>query len=49
MTIRDINYYIHLLKKEKSWFRLDISICLDFEKKAKHKNYVFSNGIDFII
>ena len=27
---------------------LDNSICVDFEKKIKHKNYLFSNGIDFV-
>ena len=27
---------------------LDNSICKDFERKTKHKNYIFSNGIDFI-
>ena len=27
---------------------LDSSICREFEKKMKHKNFLFSNGIDFI-
>ena len=27
---------------------LDNTICSDFEKKIKHKNYIFSNGIDFV-
>ena len=27
---------------------LDNSIFFDFEKKIKHKNYIFSNGIDLI-
>ena len=25
------------------------SICADFEKKTKDKNYIFSKGIDFIM
>jgi 2-octaprenyl-6-methoxyphenol hydroxylase len=27
---------------------IDKSICTDFEKKVRHKNYLFSNGIDLI-
>ncbi len=27
---------------------MDSSICKDFEKKMKHKNFLFSNGIDLI-
>ena len=27
---------------------LDVSVCIDFEKKTKHKNYLFSNSIDFV-
>ena len=27
---------------------LDGSIFSDFEKNTKHKNYIFSNGIDFV-
>ena len=27
---------------------LDNSICLNFEKKIKHKNYLFSNSVDFV-
>ena len=49
MTLRDIIKLLQLIK-----FRIDLgldldsSICLDFEKEIKHKNYLFSNGIDFI-
>ena len=32
----------------KAILELDKSICIDFEKKTKHKNYLFSNGIDFV-
>ena len=27
---------------------LDSSICEEFESKSKHKNYIFSQGIDFV-
>ena len=27
---------------------LDSSICEEFENKSKHKNYIFSQGIDFV-
>ena len=27
---------------------LDNSVCLDFENKTKHKNFLFSTGIDFV-
>ena len=49
MVIRDIKDLIELIKA-----RLDIgliidqSICVDFERKTKHKNYIFSNGIDIV-
>tara|TARA_A100000164_G_scaffold353075_1_gene359329 strand:- start:5563 stop:6636 length:1074 start_codon:yes stop_codon:yes gene_type:complete len=49
MTIRDIKeiYRLVLFKKELG-LDLDISICADFEKNTRNKNYLFSNGIDFI-
>ena len=49
MTIRDIKEIIKIIK-----FRIDLgldldsSICVDFEKNTRHKNYLFSNGVDFI-
>jgi len=49
MSIRDIKLLIELIK-----FRLDhglelnSSICKDFEKKIRHKNYLFSSGVDLI-
>ena len=49
MTIRDIKKIHELIKfKKEHGLDLDISICLDFEKNTKYKNYLFSNGIDFI-
>ncbi len=49
MTIRDIKEIIKIIK-----FRIDLgldldsSICQDFENNTRHKNYLFSNGVDFI-
>jgi len=49
MTIRDIKEIFKIIK-----FRIDLgldldsSICVDFEKNTRHKNYLFSNGVDFI-
>ena len=38
-----------LLKKKKNLgLQFDSSINNEFEKKTKHKNYIFSNSIDFI-
>ncbi len=49
MSLRDIREILKLiiLKKENG-LELDYSICIDFEKKTKHKNFIFSNSIDFI-
>ena len=49
MTIRDIKTLVEIIKK-----RLDVGLPLDslvnleFQKKLKHKNFIFSNGIDLI-
>jgi len=49
MSIRDIKEIIKLIEfKINHGLDLDNSICKDFERKTKHKNYIFSNGIDFI-
>ena len=49
MTIRDIKEINKLIKfKKDHGLDLDNSICSDFEKNTKNKNYLFSNGIDFI-
>ena len=49
MSIRDIKEIVKLIKFRISHgLDLDNSICMDFEKKTKHKNYIFSNGIDLI-
>ena len=49
MSIRDIIELSKLIKiKIDNGLDLDSSICSDFEKKTRHKNYLFSNGIDLI-
>ena len=49
MTIRDIKEIYELIEFNKSHgLDLDNSICFNFEKNKKHKNYLFSSGIDFI-
>ena len=49
MSIRDIKEIIKLIEfKIDHGLDLDNSICKDFENKTRHRNYIFSNGIDFI-
>ena len=49
MTIRDIRELLEIIKnKINNGLQLDSSICSNFEKNTKHKNYLFLNGIDFI-
>ena len=49
MTLRDIKELLEIVNfKLDHGLDLDNSICIDFEKRMKHKNYLFSNGIDFI-
>jgi len=48
MTIRDIKILLKLLKKIRFGLPLDSSVNLEFQKKIKHKNFIFSNGIDLI-
>ncbi len=49
MTIRDIKEIHNLIRfKKEHGLDLDSSICFDFEKNVRNKNYLFSNSIDFI-
>ncbi len=49
MTIRDINFLLDIIKNKKNLgLPLDYSINIEFEKKIKHKNFIFENGIDII-
>ena len=49
MTIRDIKSLLDIImKKLDLGLPLDSSLNVEFEKKTKHKNYIFSNSIDLI-
>ena len=49
MTIRDIKYLVEIIKERKDLgLPIDSIISDKFEKKIRHKNYIFSNGIDLI-
>ena len=49
MTIRDIKLLSKLIKlRLNNGLEIDSSICVDFEKKMRHKNFLFANGIDFV-
>jgi 2-octaprenyl-6-methoxyphenol hydroxylase len=49
MTIRDIKVLSQIIKKRIDvGLPLNSSVNLEFQKKIKHKNFIFSNGIDLI-
>ena len=49
MSIRDIKEIIKLIEfKINHGLDLDNSICIDFEKNTKNRNFLFSSGIDLI-
>ena len=49
MTIRDIETLLNIIKESLSLgLPIDSSINSQFEKKIRHKNYLFSSGVDFI-
>tara|TARA_A100000164_G_scaffold370748_1_gene397349 strand:+ start:525 stop:1622 length:1098 start_codon:yes stop_codon:yes gene_type:complete len=49
MTIRDIKIFSNIIKdKMDLGLQLDSIVLDEFEKKTKHINFIFSNGIDFI-
>tara|TARA_Y100001958_G_C21158477_1_gene492930 strand:- start:160 stop:1218 length:1059 start_codon:yes stop_codon:yes gene_type:complete len=49
MTVRDIQELVKIVKfKIEHGLILDSSVCMEFEKKTKHKNYLFSNSVDFL-
>ena len=49
MTIRDIKVLSQIIKKKIDLgLPLDSSVNLEFQKKIKYKNFIFSNGIDLI-
>ena len=49
MTIRDIIIFVEIIKNKISLgLPLDQSINLEFQKKMRHKNLIFSTGVDFL-
>ena len=49
MTIRDIKILSEIIQsKIELGLQIDTSILSDFEKQTRDKNFIFSNGIDFI-
>jgi 2-octaprenyl-6-methoxyphenol hydroxylase len=49
MTIRDIKVLLDIIKKRIDvGLSLDSSVNLEFQNKIKHKNFIFSSGIDLI-
>ena len=49
MTIRDMKEIIKLIMlKKENGLDLDSTICSDFEKNTKSKNYLFAYGVDLI-
>ena len=49
MTLRDIKTFIDIIESKYSLgLSIDSSLNYEFEKKIKHKNLIFSNGIDFV-
>jgi len=49
MTIRDIQIFLKIIKERSSLgLPLDSSVNLEFQKKTKHKNFIFSNSVDLI-
>ena len=49
MTIRDIKILLKIIRERLNvGLPLDSSVNLEFQKKLRHKNFIFSNGIDLI-
>jgi len=49
MSLRDIKDLSKIIRfKLDHGLDLDTSVCTDFENKTKHKNFLFSTGIDFV-
>ena len=49
MSIRDIKNLLEIIdNKIKLGLPLDQNVCSEFEKKTRSKNFIFSEGIDFI-
>ena len=49
MTLRDISTLVDIIKNKHSLgLPIDSLVNKEFEESTKHKNYIFSNGIDLV-
>ncbi len=49
MTLRDIKFLINLITfRLNHGLELNSSVCKDFEKTVRHRNYLFSSGVDLV-
>jgi 2-octaprenyl-6-methoxyphenol hydroxylase len=49
MTIRDIKILLNIIKKKIDvGLPLDESVSIEFQESVKHKNFIFSNGVNLI-
>jgi 2-octaprenyl-6-methoxyphenol hydroxylase len=49
MTIRDMKILLDIVKKKLDvGLSLDSSVNQEFQKRLRHKNFIFSNGVDLI-
>jgi 2-octaprenyl-6-methoxyphenol hydroxylase len=49
MTVRDIKILLDIIKKKFNvGLSLDSSVNMEFQNRVKHKNFIFSNGVDLI-
>ena len=49
MTIRDIKFLLEIIKEKKDLgLPFDCSVNKKFQNKLRHKNFIFSNSVDFI-
>ena len=49
MTLRDLDKLLEIIQKKIDLgLNFDLDIILEFEKKVRHYNFIYSNGINFI-
>ena len=49
MTIRDIKCLVNIIKEKFDLgLPLDETVSIEFENIMRHKNFIFSSGLDFI-
>ena len=49
LSIRDIIELSKIIDKQiKLGLNIDKTICMDFQKKTQHKNFIFSKGVDWV-